>query len=826
MCTSRDHVCHTFHHKLSTKVPQKNTAFPKNPSKNTYPPQGEISGILGPTMAIPRTVSATRKHVQVKGVVQGVGFRPFVYKLAQSLELTGYVFNSSSGVTIEIEGGEPAIDEFLRELNENPPQLAEITDITVSRMEALGGGGFSILPSREEAGAFALVSPDAGTCNACWRDFGDPMNRRYGYPFTNCTHCGPRYSIIHDIPYDRATTTMAAFTMCHECKTEYDDPNDRRFHAQPNACGVCGPSLALIPRGSSLAECSFADKDSLPTIHKARMLLRDGKILAVKGLGGFLLACDARNDAAVTELRKRKQRPVKPFALMSRDIAAVKTLCEVSAEDEAALLHLRRSIVILPRLEGAELASGIAPGNRTLGVMLPYTPLHYLLFSDSPDKNSEFQALVMTSGNLSEEPIVVSNAEAMIHLDGIADWFLLHNRDIAMRVDDSVVRTFEGLERVLRRSRGFVPQTIDLGIEMEEVLAFGSELKNTFCLTNSRYAILSQHIGDLENYETMRFFEETLANMEHLFKVVPRVAAHDLHPGYMSTRMAFASDIERKIGVQHHHAHIVSCMAENHLRGDVIGVAFDGTGFGTDGKIWGGEFMVADFAAFSRRGHLRYVLLPGGDAAIRQPWRMALSYLRDTFGLQMPGDLECFRAVAGKQVELVDTMISRQIQTVQTSSAGRLFDAVAAMVGLASEMTFEGQPAIALEMAAVSGIDVRYPFEVEDVEPMILDFRPMMEAIMKDISAGKPRGEISACFHNTLGAAIVEMCCRIRQSDGLDRVCLSGGTFQNLYLLNRTVVELRRRGFGVFLHAVVPANDGGISLGQAVIANERMRRGD
>lgn len=777
-------------------------------------------------MATHHSASATRKHVQVRGVVQGVGFRPFVYKLAQSLELTGYVFNSSSGVTIEIEGGERAIDEFLRTLSAEPPQLAEITEISVSGIDARGGTGFSILPSREEAGAFALVSPDAGTCDACWSDFGDPMNRRYGYPFTNCTHCGPRYTIIRDVPYDRATTTMAAFTMCDACKTEYEDPDDRRFHAQPNACGVCGPSLALVPRGSSLVGCSFADIDSLPVIRKARMLLRDGKILAVKGLGGFLLACNARDDVAVTELRRRKRRPDKPFALMSRDVASVRTFCAVSEDDEAALLHVRRPIVVLPRLEGAELACGIAPGNRTLGVMLPYTPLHYLLFSDSPESGSEFQALVMTSGNLSEEPIVVSNVEAMRQLDGIADWFLLHNRDIAMRVDDSVVRTFEGREQVLRRSRGFVPQTIDLGIEMEAVLAFGGELKNTFCLTKSRYAILSQHIGDLENFETMRSFEETLANMEHLFKFDPRVAAHDLHPGYMSTRMALASDIERKIGVQHHHAHIVSCMAENHLRGHVIGVAWDGTGFGTDGRIWGGEFLVADFSGFTRHGHLRYVLLPGGDAAVRQPWRMALSYLRDTFGWQMPSGLGCFRAIAEKQLELVDTMISRQIQTVQTSSSGRLFDAVAALVGLASEVTFEGQAAIGLEMASISGTDARYPFEIEEVEPMILDFRPMMEAIVKDIVAGRARGVISACFHNTLSSAIVEMCCRIRRSDALDRVCLSGGTFQNLYLLNRTVVELRRRGFGVFFHAIVPANDGGISLGQAVIANELMRRGE
>lgn len=458
--------------------------------------------------------------------------------------------------------------------------------------------------------------------------------------------------------------------------------------------------------------------------------------------------------------------------------------------------------------------------------MLPYTPLHYLLFSDSAATGSEFSALVMTSGNLSEEPIVISNIEALSQLDGVADWFLLHNRDIAMRVDDSVVRTFEGSECALRRSRGFVPQTIDLGVDMQEILAFGGELKNTFCLTKGRFAILSQHIGDLENYETMRFFEETLARMKHLFKVTPQVAAYDLHPGYISSRMALASGIERKVGVQHHHAHIASCMAENHLHGNVIGVAFDGTGFGADGKVWGGEFLVADFAGFVRRAHLRYVLLPGGDAAVRQPWRMALSYLRDAFGTRMPDNLECFQRLPAKQLELVDTMISRRIQTVETSSCGRLFDAVAALLGVASEVTFEGQAAIALETLVAPKIDARYEFEIEGLEPMVLDLRPMIAAIVRDISSCRPAGEISACFHNTLSAAIVEICCRIRQTDALNRVCLSGGTFQNWSLLHRTVVELRRRDFGVFLHATVPANDGGISLGQAVIANELMHRGD
>jgi hydrogenase maturation protein HypF len=762
-----------------------------------------------------------RKHILVRGVVQGVGFRPFVYKIATSLGLSGFVFNSSSGVTIEIEGRGSALDEFLQTLKDDPPKLAEIKEISVSDLEVQGGVGFSILGSREEAGAFALVPPDAGTCDECWSDFGDPANRRFGYPFTNCTHCGPRYTIIRDIPYDRATTTMSGFTMCAECQAEYEDPGDRRFHAQPNACAVCGPSLTLLENN-----VPFADRDSLAIIHQTRALLREGKIVAVKGLGGFLLGCDATNDAAVAELRRRKRRPHKPFALMVRDLDAAKKLCRLTAEDEAALLHPRRPIVVLPRLPGGPLSGSLAPGDNSLGVMLPYTPLHYLLFSDSPGTPSEWAALVMTSGNLSEEPIVVNNQEAVLQLGGVADWFLLHNRDIFTRVDDSVTRTFEGRERVLRRSRGFVPQSIDLGIEMDEVLAFGGELKNTFCLTKGRYAILSQHIGDLENYETMRFFEETLDRMKRVFKVVPRAVAHDLHPGYMSTRMALASGIARQIGVQHHHAHIASCMAENHLHGRVLGVALDGTGFGTDGRIWGGEFLVADFAGFSRRAHLRNVLLPGGDAAVRQTWRMALSYLRDAFGGEIPDQLRCFQGVDEKQVALVDTMLRRRIRTVETSSCGRLFDAVAAMLGLASEVTFEGQAAIALEAAAEAGIDDRYEFEIEEREPAILDFRPVIVSIAKDISSGRRLGEVSARFHNTMSAAIGEVCSRIGSRDAVNRVCLSGGSFQNLYLLGRTVIELRRRGFDVFLHAQVPANDGGLSLGQAMVANEHLRRGE
>jgi hydrogenase maturation protein HypF len=579
----------------------------------------------------------------------------------------------------------------------------------------------------------------------------------------------------------------------------------------------------LLASGEPLATNAFNDSNSLEILRQVRALLREGRIVAIKGLGGFLLACDAANPAAVAELRRRKVRPAKPFALMARDLDAVRDLCEVSAADEVALTHLRRPIVVMPRVLTAALAAGIAPGNDSVGVMLPYTPLHYLLFSDSPGDASEFPALVMTSGNLSEEPIITSNDEAIRGLKGVADHFLLHNRDIHMRVDDSVVRTFEGRERVLRRARGYVPLSIDLGSETTEVLGFGAELKNTFCLTKGRFAILSQHIGDLENYETEQFFAETLARMQHLFKVEPRAVAHDLHPGYRSTRLALASGIERKFAVQHHHAHIASCMAENHLDGDVIGVAFDGTGYGTDGCIWGGEFLVANPAGFTRRAHLRYVPLPGGDAAVRQPWRMALSYLRDAFGAHIPAHLRCLESIPSGQVRLVDTMLTRRLQTVATSSAGRLFDAVAALLGLASEVSFEGQAAIALEAAAARGVTAAYSFELTQSDPITLDLRPTIIAIVEDLGAAHSIHTIAARFHNTLCAAIAEVCSSIEASEGLKRVCLSGGTFQNLYLLSRTVVELRRRGFEVFLHATVPANDGGISLGQAVVANELLR---
>ncbi len=824
------------------------------------------------------TPTLVRKRIRVRGIVQGVGFRPFVYNLAHELALAGYVLNSSAGVTIEIEGTEPAVTSFVATLRSSPPPLAQIEDVAIADLAPAGDEGFVIRHSEAQEGEFVLVSADVATCDDCWRDFGDPANRRYGYPFTNCTNCGPRYTIIQDIPYDRPATTMSKFRMCALCQAEYEDPANRRFHAQPNACPVCGPGLAIVSSGGAFPQAEdYRSQDSVAIIRQARELLREGKIVAVKGLGGFLLACDAENDEAVRELRTRKRRSDKPFALMARDLPSVESFCEVMSEDRGLLLSLKRPIVVLRHRAGSPISAAVAPGNKTIGVMLPYTPLHYLLFSDSPGESSQFRALVMTSGNISEEPIVTSNQEAWQRLREVADWFVFHNRDIYMRVDDSVARTFEQRERVLRRSRGYVPHAIDLGTELRELLACGAELKNTFCLTKGRYAILSQHIGDFENYETMVFFEETLANLKKLFRVEPRAVAYDLHPQYLSTRFAQRLLLEPKIGVQHHHAHIASCMAENHLSGKVIGVAFDGTGYGTDGKIWGGEFLAADFLGFERRAHLRYVPLPGGDAAVRQPWRMALSYLRDAFGaeymfkatecwmqryagssemqsrkagrnnlarhgagsqvlggegkeLESPGDGTEVPAFTGKirkhDIRIVESMLARRFNCIDTSSCGRLFDAVSSIVGLRQEVTFEGQAAIELEMIADPAIERSYPFSLTESDPAQLDMRPMIEAIVGDVLRAVPISEVAAAFHNALANAIVEVCQQIRRSDNLKRVCLSGGTFQNLFLLERAVRGLRQSGFEVFLHSQVPPNDGGIALGQAVIANAILSAGN
>jgi hydrogenase maturation protein HypF len=774
--------------------------------------------------------SLIRKQFRVHGIVQGVGFRPFVYKLAHSLGLCGFVLNTSAGVVIEAEGAGAALDRFLLNLTGSPPTLAEIESVTVTELAPTGEADFIIRDSAEDPGSAAEVPADVATCDECRRNFTDPANRRFQYAFTNCTQCGPRYSIIQEVPYDRRATTMAGFTMCAACQGEYDDPASRRFHAQPNACAECGPWLELVEPDSGneteLGATGRRPHASADTLREVRRQLREGKILAIKGLGGFHLACDAENHAAVRRLRERKRRSDKPFALMARDLNAVEEFCSVSEADRQALSSPRRPIVILPRQPGSRISSAVAPHQPTLGVMLPYTPLHHLLFGETQEGSAEFTALVMTSGNLSEEPIVLRNDKAATKLDGLADSFLFHNREIHTRVDDSIIRNFEGRERVLRRARGFAPHALDLGAPLAEILGCGAELKNTLCLTRERYAILSQHLGDMENYETLEFFEETLEKLKRLFRIQPRAVAYDLHPHYMSAKFALELPGVEHIGIQHHHAHIASCMAENHLCQRVIGVAWDGTGYGTDGRIWGGEFLVADLAGFERRAHFRYVPLPGGDAAIRQPWRAALSYIEDTFGPHsLPASLPIWETIPAKTIALVQTMMRRGVNTVQTSSCGRLFDAVASILGLRHETNYEGQAAMELEAAAEDGIETSFPFEVSFGDPSIIDLRPMIESIVGEQRRGTQADELAARFHNTLAEIVAGVCEGIRRREKLNQVCLSGGCFQNMKLLAGAVSRLRRRGFEVFLHAQVPPNDGGISLGQALVANQALQNG-
>ena len=748
--------------------------------------------------------ASVRKRIELRGVVQGVGFRPFVYRIARQCEIRGRVLNSSDGVVIEAEARESDVSRFLSLLTTGLPPLARIDHLAVSAQSPVGDAEFTIEQSVSLSGRFSLVPPDVATCPECTRDFTSPENRRYQYPFTNCTNCGPRYTIIRDVPYDRANTTMTEFPMCPRCQAEYEDPLNRRFHAEPNACPDCGPSLTLVGSGELLSAGVI--------LERARTLLREGRILAVKGLGGFHLACDATNEIAVALLRERKRRSGKAFAIMVRTIEIAERICVVTDADRALLTGARRPVVLLQRREDSGIAASVAPGNARLGVMLPYTPLHHLLFGDS------LEALVMTSGNMSEEPIVSRDEEAQPRLHMLADHFLLHNRAIQTRVDDSVVQTFEGREYPVRRSRGYAPDPIALSMPLAEVLACGGELKNTLCLTKEHYAILSPHIGDLENVETMEYFRETRMHLERFFRVSPAAVAHDLHPNYLSTRFALRESGLPAIGVQHHHAHIASCMADNGIDGRVIGVAFDGTGYGTDGKIWGGEFLVCDFTGFERRGHLRYVPLAGGDSAVRQPWRSALAWLHE-----IHRDTSLLPDIPPNQLQVVDTMIARNIQTLATSSCGRLFDAVSSLLGIRHETTYEGQAAIELEMRATSA-SAPYPFLIDDGDPFQIDPRPTIEAIANDVQGGEPIGEISARFHLTIAHVIADACVRLRDSTALTRVCLSGGTFQNLRLLTHAVNLLRERRFEVFVHHRVPANDGGLALGQAVIASCQLNR--
>jgi len=852
-------------------------------------------------------------RIHITGIVQGVGFRPFVYNLAVRLGLTGWVKNTSAGVEIEVDGEPAVVQDFLQRLRSEAPPLARIDSLHVSFGPPNGFQTFEIRHSQAIPSAFQPISPDVAICRDCLRELFDPADRRYRYPFINCTNCGPRFTIIRNIPYDRPQTTMAAFPMCPACEREYHHPADRRFHAQPVACPACGPYVWLEKNGVMLSTGDQA-------IRHARRLLLEGYILAIKGLGGFHLACDATRSETVAELRRRKLRVDKPFALMMPDLATIEQHCRLWPAERDLLTSPAAPIVLLERRPESTIAPEVAPGQTTLGVMLPYTPLHYLLFAD-PDFSGlsfDMSPLVMTSGNLSEEPIATDNQEARERLASLADAFLLHNRDIHIRCDDSVVRIVHrprrgdpppqagptspaGPSRLnlpragsalpgcnpgpwpssppapgplsapesihapaglaepasssphpspnlplaspsttlipdegstpetawfypLRRSRGYAPFPVKLPFEAPHLLAAGAELKNTFCLTNGRYAFLSHHIGDMENYETLRSFEQGIAHFERLFRVQPLALACDLHPDYLATR--YAQERAERQGlplfwIQHHHAHIAACMAEHGLDGSrpVIGLAFDGTGYGDDGTIWGGEILLADYRAYQRLAHLERFPLPGGDSAIRKPLRTALALLW-ALGLEWEQGLAPVRALCAEDRLRLRAQLQARVNTPLTSSLGRLFDAAAALAGGRQTVNYEAQAAIEFE-AAVDPLERgAYPFVWSQDRVQV---RTAIEALIADALAGVPFGRMAARFHNGLVQVCYEACCDLRQRFGVNEVAFSGGVWQNITLLGRTLSLLEAAGFTVYIHQQVPTNDGGLSLGQAVIAAERWR---
>jgi hydrogenase maturation protein HypF len=784
-----------------------------------------------------------RTAVRVEGVVQGVGFRPFVYSLATRLGLAGWVGNDVDGVFAEVEGAAESVREFLDLVERDAPPLARVERVTAQALTPSGAAGFAIAPSDPAGRRRALVSADSATCEDCLAELADPGDRRFGYPFINCTNCGPRFTIVRDVPYDRPLTTMAGFAMCADCAAEYHDPANRRFHAQPVCCPACGPRLRLLDAaGAELLGTSAAPGDAVPRdaapadvlagdpLAGAVRALRQGQVLAIKGLGGYHLAVDAANQDAAARLRARKHREDKPFALMAADVTAASQLCEVDEVAAGLLASGRRPVVLLPRRALAPgrarmlgrpetpVADAVAPGNRQLGIMLPYTPLHHLLLRDFG------RPIVLTSGNVSDEPIAYLDSDALARLGGIADAFLTHDRPIHMRTDDSVVRPVRGREMLLRRSRGYAPEPITLNQAFPRpVLACGAELKSTFCLGTENRAILSQHIGDLENYETLRSFTEGIDHFRRLFDVRPEIVAYDLHPEYLSTKYALDLDDVELAGVQHHHAHIASCLADNGEDGPVIGVAFDGTGFGTDGTLWGGELLLADLAGFERAGHLAGVPMPGGAAAIRQPWRMAAAYLAAAYPGGPPGGLAVAARHQGSWPDVL-AMAGRGINAPVTSSAGRLFDAVAALLGVRDAINYEGQAAVELEQLADPAERAAYPAAIAEGRPLRLAGPDLMRAAAEDLLAGVPPPVIAARLHNGVAALIARACLLLRERSGLGTVALSGGVFQNLFLLNALVRLLEQDNFRVLTHRRVPPNDGGISLGQAAVAAARDRQ--
>ncbi len=776
--------------------------------------------------------SLVAKTLEISGVVQGVGFRPFLFVLAKKYHLKGEVSNTSGGVRVRVEGQAGHLDGFIHDIDRKSPLLASVTAVKAKAADVNHFDAFKIVKSLPSAQRTTLISPDVTVCQDCLAEMKNPSDRRYNYPFINCTNCGPRYTIIEDIPYDRPKTSMKYFNMCAACQKEYDNPLDRRFHAQPNACPDCGPQVILTDR-----EGVRIESDPKEAILLAAAYLNQGKILGVKGLGGFHLACDATNPAAVETLRHKKVRPHKPFALMAQAAGSLFDDVNVSAAEKELLESYHRPIVLLKKKavrpgQVKGIAQGVAPFNNSLGIMLPYTPLHYLLLENGPD------ILVMTSGNRSGEPLSISNDDARDALSHIADFFLFHNRDIYFRADDSITRVQAGKTRFIRRSRGYAPLPVMLDRDMPNVLGCGAGLKNTICLTRKNQAFLSQHIGDLENVKAYDFYQDSIDHLKQILDIRPDIIAHDLHPGYMSTEYADSLENVKKIAVQHHHAHAVACMAENHLDEAVIAITLDGTGYGTDGNIWGGEILVCTQHGFKRAAHLSYVRMPGGDAAVLEPWRMAASVLYKAFGSEFLNlDLPFLKEVGKDKLSFVCRMMEKHLNAPLTSSAGRLFDAVASLLCVRHKISHESQAAMELEsLAHDCTVEDRYEFRILKNEadnpagctdqdrpnkihrPCEIDMMPCIRQITEDLNQGMAPDHISMKFHHTVVQAFLEAAENISEKTGIRKIVLSGGVFNNDIILTGMISKLEKKQFKVYSHTQVPCGDGGISLGQVVVA--------
>jgi hydrogenase maturation protein HypF len=782
-----------------------------------------------------------RVRVRVEGTVQGVGFRPFVHRLAGELELGGSVLNDARGVQLEVEGDPAAVECFLDRLVGGAPPLAVVERVSSSEIEPVGEVGFEIGGSDARGEQFAPVAPDAATCAECLAELFDPDDRRYRYPFINCTNCGPRFTIVRGVPYDRPRTTMGGFEMCRRCRAEYEDPADRRFHAQPNACPDCGPRAQLL---SDAGQPAPGHGDAVAASSAA---LLEGAIVAVKGLGGYHLACRADHEGAVAKLRARKRREEKPFALMAPDLEAARQLAELGPEHEALLAGRERPIVLARRQAGAAVAPAVAPRSRDLGLMLPYSPLHHLLLADAGT------TLVMTSGNASDEPIAYHDDDALERLRGIADLFLVHDRPIETRTDDSVVQFAYLPQRarepqraaralLLRRSRGYVPESIELPVECEApVLACGAELKNTFCVAKGGRAWVGQHVGDLQNAEALASFRDGIEHLERLFAVSPGLCAHDLHPDYLSTRYALEREGVEPVGVQHHHAHLAACLAEHGLASPAIGAIYDGTGYGTDGMVWGGELLVGGLAGFERAGRLWSVRMPGGEAAIREPWRMACAWTAEALGEEPPIPALLQNRISPRAWRASHELARSGLASPITSSVGRLFDAMAALCGIGATVSYEGQAAVEFQAACNEHERGAYPMPVIDAskEPeaaldqavgdsgglaaggQVLDARATVAAAISDLNAGVAVPQVATRFHNGLAQATADACVDQARRHDLELVVLSGGVFQNRLLLERTAEALSGAGLRVLVPLQLPPNDGGISYGQAAVAAAR-----